>query len=142
DTSPGSADTARLNADRAKDLLLTQGGLDGILNGPDGIPGTDDDFDAIVFPQNRGAGAPAKAGYPSVSVPGGFVPPVAPVVNPTPFGVAFTGRAFSEPRLIALAFAFEQATHHRAPPASAPPLPSDTVTRHHGDDDDDHGHDH
>jgi amidase len=136
DTSPGSADTQRLIADRAKDLQLTRSGLDAVLDGPDGIPGTADDFDAILFPQNRGAGAPAKAGYPSVAVPAGFTPPVAPVVNPAPFGVAFTGRAFSEPRLIALGFAFEQATHHRTPPASTPPLPSDSVTRH------DHDHDH
>jgi amidase len=64
------------------------------------------------------------------------------VVNEFPFGVAFTGRAFSEPRLIAVAFAYEQATHHRVAPASAPPLPSDTVTRHgHGHGDGDHGDD-
>jgi len=145
DTSPGSADTLRLQADRAKDIELTRGGLDAVLNGPDGIAGTDDDFDAILFPQNRGAGAPAKAGYPSISVRGGLQPAVAPVVNPNPFGIAFMGRAFSEPRLIGLAFAFEQATHHRVAPASAPPLASDTVTRrhHHGHgDDDDHGHGH
>ncbi|HEX7840471.1 MAG TPA: amidase family protein, partial [Kofleriaceae bacterium] len=134
DTSPGSADTQRLIADRARDLQLNQGGLDAVFNGPDGIPGTADDFDAILFPQNRGAAAPARAGYPSVAVPAGFTPPIAPVVNPPPFGIAFTGRAFSEPRLIGLAFAFEQATHHRTPPASAPPLPTDTVTR--GDHDD------
>jgi len=143
DTSPGSADTLRLQADRAKDIALTRGGLDAIFNGADGIAGTADDFDAVLFPQNRGAAAPAKAGYPSVAVPAGFTPPVAPVVNPTPFGIAFTGRAFSEARLIGLAFAYEQATHLRRPPASAPPLPSDTVTRHgHGHDDHDHGHGH
>jgi amidase len=137
DTSAGSADTQRLIADRAKDLALTRGGIDALLDGADGVAGTADDFDAILFPQNRGAGAPAKAGYPSVAVPAGFVPPVGAVVNPAPFGVAFTGRAFSEPRLIGLAFAFEQATHHRTPPASAPPLPGDTVTRRgHGDHDD------
>jgi len=129
DTSPGSADTQRYLNDRARDLALTQTGLDAVLNGPDGIEGTDDDFDAILFPQNRGAAAPAKAGYPSIVVPGGFVPPVAPVANPTPFGVTFSGRAFSEPRLIALAYAFEQATKHRAAPASAPPLPTDSVQR-------------
>jgi len=129
DTSPGSADTQRFLDDRARDVELNRGGLDAVLDGPDGVPGTDDDFDAILFPQNRGAAPPARAGYPSVSVPGGFVPPSGDLVNPSPFGVAFTGRAFSEPRLIGLAFAFEQATHHRAPPASAPPLPSDTVTR-------------
>src|SRR5262249_7183749 len=130
DVSPGSADTQRYLADRAKDLLLTRGGLDAVFNGPDGIQGTDDDFDAILFPQNRGAAAPAKAGYPSIVVPGGFTPPSGAVINPAPFGVTFTGRAFSEPRLIALAFAYEQATKLRHPPASAPPLASDFVSRH------------
>lgn len=129
DTSPGSADTLRYMADRAQDLALTRGGLDAVFNGPDGIQGTDDDFDAILFPQNRGAAAPAKAGYPSIVVPGGFVPPTGAVVNPSPFGVTFTGRAFSEPTLIAIAYAFEQATKHRQPPASTPPLPTDFVHR-------------
>jgi amidase len=129
DTSPGSADTQRYLADRAQDLALTRTGLDAVFNGPDGAEGTDDDFDAILFPQNRGAGAPAKAGYPSIVVPGGYVPPVAPVANPTPFGVTFSGRAFSEPTLIGLAYAFERATRHRLSPESAPPLPTDTVER-------------
>lgn len=129
DTSPGSADTQRYLADRALDIALTRGGLDAVFNGPDGIKGTDDDFDAILFPQNRGAAAPAKAGYPSIVVPGGFTPPAGAVINPAPFGVTFTGRAFSEPTLIALAYAYEQATKHRQAPASAPPLPSDFVSR-------------
>jgi amidase len=129
DTSPGSADTQRYLDDRALDLALTRTGLSAVLDGPDGAFGTDDDFDAILFPQNRGAGAPAKAGYPSIVVPGGYVPPTGAVVNPAPFGVTFSGRAFSEPRLIGLAYAFEQATKHRQSPASAPPLPSDFVRR-------------
>jgi amidase len=130
DTSPASADTQRYLADRALDLSLTRGGLDAVFNGPDGIQGTDDDFDAILFPQNRGAAAPAKAGYPSIVVPGGFTPPAGPVINPAPFGVTFTGRAFSEPTLIALAYAYEQATKLRQPPASTPPLASDFLIRH------------
>jgi amidase len=130
DTSPGSADTQRYLADRAQDLALTRTGLDAVFNGPDGEPGTRDDFDAILFPQNRGAGAPAKAGYPSIVVPGGYIPPTPPVANPAPFGVTFSGRAFSEPTLIGLAYAFEQATRHRVPPDSAPPLPTDSTGRH------------
>ena len=129
DTSAGSADTARYMADRAQDLALTRTGLDAVFSGPDGVSGTEDDFDAILFPQNRGAGAPAKAGYPSIVVPGGFTPPSGAVVNPAPFGVTLTGPAFSEPRLIGLAYAYEQATKHRVPPASAPPLATDFVTR-------------
>jgi amidase len=129
DTSPGSAETARYIADRNLDLALTRTGLDAVFAGGDGVKGTEDDFDAILFPQNRGAAAPAKAGYPSIVVPGGFTPPAGAVVNPAPFGVTFSGPAFSEPKLIALAYAFEQATQHRQPPASAPRLPTDFVTR-------------
>jgi amidase len=137
DTSLGSSDTARFLQDRQTDLELTRGGLDAVFNGLDGIPGTSDDFDAILFPRNQGAAAPAKAGYPSIVVPGGFAPVPTPnppfpagfVPEPAPFGVTFTGPAFSEPRLIAIAYAFEQATHHRVPPKSTPPLPSDFVVR-------------
>ncbi len=136
DTSPGSADTLRYMQDRQKDLELTRTGLDAVFNGPDGRKGTRDDFDAILFPRNNGAGAPAKAGYPSIVVPGGFAPAVLnpPVPadfdpQPVPFGVTFSGRAFSEPTLIALSYAFEQATKHRVPPASTPPLPTDVVRK-------------
>ena len=130
DVSPGSADTLRYLADRAEDLSRSRGALDGVYNGPDGTAGTADDFDAILLSGNSQAGTTAKAGYPSVSVPGGFLPPSGAVVNAFPSNVTFTGRAFSEPRLIALAYAFEQATHHRVAPASTPPLPTDTIKRH------------
>ena len=109
--------------------MLSRGALNSVYNGADGQPGTADDFDALLFSANNGAGTPAKAGYPSITVPGGFVPPAPPIDNPFPSGVTFSGRAFSEPRLIGLAYAFEQATRHRQPPASTPPLPSDTVRR-------------
>src|SRR5262249_58750517 len=108
----------------------------GVLNGPDGVPGTADDYDALLFSGNSGAGTPAKAGYPSIVVPGGtfqnvVTPPFPDGFNAKdgPAGRPFSGPAFSQPRLIALAYAFEQATHYRFPPASAPPLPSDVVIR-------------
>ena len=59
-------------ADRAEDLRRSKLALDGVFNGPDGKQGTADDFDAILHLGNSGAGTPAKAGYPSVAVPGGF----------------------------------------------------------------------
>ena len=40
-----------------------------------------------------------------------------------PVGVELLGRAFSEPELLTLAYAFEQATHYRHPPALTPRLP-------------------
>ena len=129
DVSPGSADTLRYQADLAEDRRLSRGALDAVYNGPDGVEGTEDDFDAILASANSFAATPAKAGYPSVTVPGGFVTPAPPIANPFPSGVTFSGPAFSEPKLIALAYAFEQATHHRRPPASTPPLPTDSVVR-------------
>jgi amidase len=129
DISPGSRDTMQYTASRAEDIVRSRGALDAVYNGPDGRPGTSDDFDALLFSANSGAGTPAKAGYPSITVPGGFVAPTPPMENPFPSGVTFSGRAFSEPLLIGLAYAFEQATLHRQPPASTPPLPSDTVVR-------------
>ena len=129
DTTPGSPDTLRYEEDRAEDLARSRGALDVVYNGLDGIQGTADDFDAILAAANFFAAAPAKAGYPSITVPGGFLPPTPPIENPFPSGVTFSGPAFSEPVLIGLAYAFEQATHHRVPPASTPPLSSDSVFR-------------
>ena len=119
DVTPGSADTARYQADRAYDLANSRGPLDAIY----------EQYDAILASGNSFAGTPAKAGYPSITVPGGFVPPAFPVANPFPSGVTFSGPAFSEPKLIGYAYAFEQATRHRVPPASTPPLPTDTVVK-------------
>ena len=57
-----------------------------------------------------GSSSPAAvAGYPSITVPAGFV-------RGLPVGISFFGRAWSEPTLIKLAYAFEQATKHRRPP--------------------------
>jgi amidase len=136
DLSPSSADTLRYNRDRAEDITRSRGAIASLLNGIDGTQGTDDDFDAFLASGNNLAGTPAKAGYPSIVVPGGtfqniVTPPFPAGFNAKdgPAGVTFSGRAFSEPRLIGLAYAFEQATHFRTPPSSTPPLPSDTVIK-------------
>lgn len=52
---------------------------------------------------------PAVAGYPNINVPAGFV-------FGLPVGISFFGRAWSEAKLIKIAYAFEQATHHRRTP--------------------------
>lgn len=56
---------------------------------------------------------PAVAGYPHVTVPAGFV-------FGLPVGLSFFGRAWAEPGLIGMAYAYEQATKHRRPPAYLP----------------------
>ncbi len=66
-------------------------------------------LDAVLFPAAAGAGIAAKAGYPSVQVPA--------VADELPYGITFTGRAWSEPLLLRLAYAFEQATRAFTPPA-------------------------
>ncbi|MGE3279637.1 MAG: amidase family protein [Alphaproteobacteria bacterium] len=71
-------------------------------------------LDAVLFPGAAAAAIAAKAGYPSVQVPAGFVGEIG--TPPCPFGATFTGRAWSEPILLRLAYAFEQATLARRPP--------------------------
>src|SRR3954466_14791120 len=55
-------------------------------------------------------------GWPSINVPMGYTRGTLPI------GIPIFGRAWSEPTLIKFAYAYEQATHHRRPPATAPPL--------------------
>ena len=56
------------------------------------------------------------SGFPAINVPVGFVR------DELPSGMTFLGRAWSEATLIKLAYSYEQATRHRRPPASTPPL--------------------
>ena len=113
-------DRPRYEADRAKDLDLTgTHGIDAALK--------QYKLDALLFAGATGAAIAAKPGYPSVIVPFGTVPnapatPFPPGFNakPAPLGIAFTGTACSEPRLIELAYAFEHATKRRVPPAATP----------------------
>jgi amidase len=107
------ADRARFEADRKKDLALSrEEGIDAVLKA--------NNLDALVFPGVLGAALAAKAGYPTVIVPFGMVPngpmPEGFDAKPAPMGVSFTGTACSEPRLIEIAYAFEQATKKRVPP--------------------------
>ncbi len=114
------ADRARYQADRARDLdLAATHGIDEVMKAQR--------LDAILFPGASGASIAAKPGYPTVMVPFGMVPntqgaPFPPGFDPkpAPFGVSFTGMACSEPDLLKMAYAFEQATKRRVKPASVP----------------------
>jgi amidase len=115
-------DRAKWETDRKKDIeLAATQGIDATLKMHK--------LDALLFPGSSGAGIAAKPGYPTVIVPFALVTPTPPAnapypdgftPAPAPFGVSFTGTACSEPRLIELAYAFEQATKRRVPPPSAP----------------------
>ena len=59
------------------------------------------------------SGIAAVAGYPHITVPAGYS-------RGLPVGISFFGRAWSEPTLIRLAYAYEQATKHRRPPDLRP----------------------
>jgi amidase len=114
-------DRARNEADDKKDKLLSRDrGIDRVLKA--------NRLDAVLTPGGAGAGLAARAGYPIIVVPFGTIPnapaqqpfPRGFDAKPAPFGVGFTGTACSEPRLVELAYAFEQATKKRVPPASVP----------------------
>jgi len=110
------ADRARYEADRAKDIELNgTRGIDQVM--------TEMDLDALLFAGSGSAGIAAKPGYPTVMVPFALIPagnnagmPPGFDLQPRPSGVSFTGMACSEPRLIELAYAFEQASMRRVAP--------------------------
>ena len=80
-------------------------------------------LDAVLFPGAAGAAIAAKAGYPSVQVPAGLTSGIGRRDTPDyPIGATFTGRAWSEPTLLRIAYAFEQATQWRPHPPGLPPL--------------------
>jgi amidase len=98
-----------------------------------------DSLDAIVYPTspnppdliegNGGGGGPSPvnlanlSGFPDLIVPAGFTSDRLPV------GISFLGRAFSEPQLLAIGYAFEQATKARRDPVYTPPLPGEGTPR-------------
>jgi amidase len=118
--SLAGGDRERYLADRAGDLFLTgEHGIDEVM--------TALDLDALLFPAVGGANLGARPGYPTVAVPYTRVPspadpsyPIGFELEPVPMGVSFAGRACAEPRLIEIAYAFEQATRGRVPPPFAP----------------------
>ena len=76
---------------------------------------TNPSFADVADPGNNRRLAPIL-GFPAMSVPAGFTAEGLPV------GIEFLGRPFAEPTLFKLAYAYEQATQHRKPPATTPQL--------------------
>ena len=91
------------------DALMDQHDLDAIVAPTRGLAWMTDHIKGDRLEGGSSAGPAAIAGYPDISVPMGFV-------SGLPVGVSFFGRAWSEPTLLRVAYAFEQATHHRRPP--------------------------
>jgi amidase len=90
------------------DLVLRQKRLDALI-APTGGPAWPTDWINGDHFTGGYSSASAVAGYPHITVPAGYV-------FGLPFGISFFGTAFSEPKLIKYAYAFEQATKVRRPP--------------------------
>jgi amidase len=112
------ADKARYEADRARDIRLA---------GDRGFKAAIDEnkLDALLFPGWSISNLASRPGYPEIVVPigtvqgggGGTNPyPAGFVPNPAPYSAAFVGLPCSEPKLISIAYAFEQLTKRRVPP--------------------------
>ncbi len=134
EAAAGTLDDYRYQAVHDQALPMVRTVVDGILAAQR--------LDAIVYPTSSRrpspiASAPDAApattapsatnianltGYPDLIVPAGFTGDRLPV------GLSFFGPAFSEPRLLALGFSFEQATHARRRPVHAPLLPGQIIT--------------
>ncbi len=102
----------RLSRQEGLDATFAKHRLDALV-APTGAPGwVIDPVSGDHFVGGNSTPA-AVAGYPAISLPMGFV-------FGLPVGISFIGRAWSEPVLLRLAYAYEQATRHRRPPRFLP----------------------
>jgi Asp-tRNA(Asn)/Glu-tRNA(Gln) amidotransferase A subunit family amidase len=99
----------------------------------------DNNLDAVLYPHQRILVVPTgsrdqferngtlsnSTGYPAITFPAGFSAPTQSAPLGVPVGAEMLGGDYSEARLLAFAYAFEQASHLRKPPASTPPLPNE-----------------
>lgn len=104
----------RLNREEGIDKVMDEHKLDAII-GPTGGPSWPID---VINGDHFGGGSSspaARSGYPNITVPAGFIAGL-------PVGISFFGRAWSEPTLLKIAYAYEQATGHRKAPELIPTL--------------------
>nr|WP_231135121.1 amidase family protein [Motilibacter deserti] len=101
-------------AEKAAGLASSKAVIDTILN--NGTPNDpSDDFDVVLVPAgNSLIGTADRAGYPALTVPAGYGTGSA---GRNPIGVTFIGTAYSEAKLLAAGYAFEQATNVRQAPS-------------------------
>ncbi|MBK7597319.1 MAG: amidase [Acidobacteria bacterium] len=90
------------------DAVVIKHRLDAIVAPTGGPAWTTDLINGDHFTGSSSTPA-AVAGYPAITVPAGFI-------NGLPIGISFFGAAWTEPKLIKAAYAYEQATKHRRPP--------------------------
>jgi amidase len=128
----GGVTDYRYTSVRDHALPLVRSAMEGLLAA--------EKLDAIVYPTSPtrpalisapptvpggAANTPANianlSGFPDLIVPAGFTSDGLPV------GISFFGTAFSEPRLLALGYSFEQLTHARRRPAHTPSLPGEVI---------------
>ena len=98
----------RLARSEGIDATMTALKLDALVGATGAPPWLSDLVDGD-YAQNGSTTPAAVAGYPSITVPAGYA-------HGLPIGLSFMGRAYSEPLLLKLAYAFEQATKVRRPP--------------------------
>ena len=128
----GDLDDPEYQAVREHGLALVRSFIDGLLESKK--------LDAIVYPtsprrpsridadsSSRGTGSVSPirlanlTGFPDLVVPAGFTG------NGLPVGISFLGTAFSEPKLLALGYAFEQVTKARRLPINTPSRPDEII---------------